>query len=679
MEDYRSQFKRDHYHTSLISSTPSFALASSHFFAILFCYLIGYFGLNVLFVAPIAILLWSHWKECYDVFVWTTQLHTEYLMMKKNAQKNGESVEWINHAVKKWWTCCDGAITNFVKDWVEPIVEKFKFQYLVESIRILTFNTGIYRIKFTNLRLLQAVKKPKSSDDDISVFIPIKLETMNAAPIAMAAQGRCTLAFEVDAELDVPNAEFKMKSRLGGVHQHLLLNIESFYIKGRVFCVFNADKKAPFPHFTTGDICFRPTPQINVNCRLLKNKLEVSNTPVLKQMMEKYIEMGFERLLVYPGKQRVDFTPTPLPGPEWEEMRSNGVSKGVLTVTIQNVNTENDSIKKIVSSKYYFKLKLGSQKCFRRFSSPEWSSTFSFLVYDPLTEKLMIKVKTRRRLLHDNVVDTQHIPLSSLGIGQDSEEQPANTKVRMSVGDKHLLFSLCYTPLPQFSLLHVPSVLDHEYNISGAGVLYIHVHAARNLIGHSSRAGYEPYCVVRHGKRTIFKTHSLSGSSDPIWEKGTEILVPSCRGMELIFDVIHDGHTLGSHDLIGTAQLRLDTGQSQLIQHRLKLYNPLRKPLHLSHGSSLYISAIFRNVESVNWTRDSLQEAFMSRTQRESEASCLDNTTKFLNPLDQSFIATTAGLNSELSSSDEDNFMSVNDVRDSVLSGPEDSLLIARR
>ena len=69
----------------------------------------------------------------------------------------------------------------------------------------------------------------------------------------------------------------------------------------------------------------------------------------------------------------------------------------------------------------------------------------------------------------------------------------------------------------------------------------------------------------------------------------------------------------------------------------------------------------------------------MSRTQRESEASCLDNTTKFLNPLDQSFIATTAGLNSELSSSDEDNFMSVNDVRDNILSGPEDSLLIAPR
>ena len=35
----------------------------------------------------------------------------------------------------------------------------------------------------------------------------------------------------------------------------------------------------------------------------------------------------------------------------------------------------------------------------------------------------------------------------------------------MSVGDKHLLFSLCYTPLPQFSLLS--SVRDHEYNISG--------------------------------------------------------------------------------------------------------------------------------------------------------------------------------------------------------------------
>lgn len=40
----------------------------------------------------------------------------------------------------------------------------------------------------------------------------------------------------------------------------------------------------------------------------------MSNTPVLKQIMEKYIAIGFQKLLIYPGKQNIDFTPTQLPG-----------------------------------------------------------------------------------------------------------------------------------------------------------------------------------------------------------------------------------------------------------------------------------------------------------------------------------------------------------------------------
>lgn len=40
----------------------------------------------------------------------------------------------------------------------------------------------------------------------------------------------------------------------------------------------------------------------------------MSNTPVLKQIMEKYIAIGFQKLLIYPGKQNIDFTPTLLPG-----------------------------------------------------------------------------------------------------------------------------------------------------------------------------------------------------------------------------------------------------------------------------------------------------------------------------------------------------------------------------
>ena len=75
--------------------------------------------------------------------------------------------------------------------------------------------------------------------------------------------------------------------------------------------------------------------------RVLKDMLEVSDIPVVKSIMEKFISYGFKTLLVFPGKQQVDFTPAPLPGPEWEGLRVCGLSQGVLTVRIECENMDN--------------------------------------------------------------------------------------------------------------------------------------------------------------------------------------------------------------------------------------------------------------------------------------------------------------------------------------------------
>ena len=83
-------------------SSPPLNLLLSHFFAIIFCYFVGVFGLGVFFIAPILILLWNHSRECYDTFVWVTRLRIEYLDIKKAAHKNGESVEWLNKIVELW-------------------------------------------------------------------------------------------------------------------------------------------------------------------------------------------------------------------------------------------------------------------------------------------------------------------------------------------------------------------------------------------------------------------------------------------------------------------------------------------------------------------------------------------------------------------------------------------------
>lgn len=104
-----------------------------------------------------------------------------------------------------------------------------------------------------------------------------------------------------------------------------------------------------------------------------------------------------------------------------------------------------------------------------------------------------------------------------------------------------------------FTLIHMHSPLTVE-----AGVLYIHVHSARNLSSiKSGRSNCEPFCVVRQEDRMIFKTGLVVGSTNPVWEKGLEILIPSCRDAHFSFDV-YNGRGKSHDNLLGYAQVNLE-------------------------------------------------------------------------------------------------------------------------
>lgn len=102
-----------------------------------------------------------------------------------------------------------------------------------------------------------------------------------------------------------------------------------------------------------------------------------------------------------------------------------------------------------------------------------------------------------------------------------------------------------------------------------------------------------------------------------------------------------------------------------------KLSHPAQSP----PMACIYVSVIYRNVKSVSLTCDSLQKAFMERTRQGSTASCLDQTTRFLNPTYQGYDV----INVE-SSDDEEEIVTptdhahVNDCSSHVVSSPEDSL-----
>ena len=49
----------------------------------------------------------------------------------------------------------------------------------------------------------------------------------------------------------------------------------------------------------------------------------------------------------------------------------------------------------------------------------------------------------------------------------------------------------------------------------------------------------------------------MVGSASPVWEKGLEILIPSCRGVQFSFDVC-DGRGRSHDSPLGYAQVSLE-------------------------------------------------------------------------------------------------------------------------
>ena len=119
--------------------------------------------------------------------------------------------------------------------------------------------------------------------------------------------------------------------------------------------------------------------------------------------------------------------------------------------------------------------------------------------------------------------------------------------------------------------------------ISEAGVLYIHVHSAQNLISPSfssssrqkqqqlARPNFDPYCIVSQDDRIIFKTSPVVGSANPVWEKGLEILVPLCRGTHFSFDVCN-GRSRSHDSPLGYARVSLEMVRVSMLFYLSKIY-----------------------------------------------------------------------------------------------------------
>eukprot|EP00731_Ephydatia_muelleri_P033334 Em0028g9a len=579
--------------------------------------MIGAYELNIILLVLVVVIMVSLSADLHEVLVKSMQLQAETRLRRQRAVANGESVHWVNCVINSWWTLCEPTVAAFVKDWVEPLVDAMKVPGVVDSMEVTAFDPGISRPVFSNVQILQAAAGSAGEvHEPISVKNLFVSRDTNGSAVS-------TLIVEVDCVYDCPKAIFEFNAVIGQkMFGRLRFNVDSFCVKGRLKCFLTFSPSVPFPNVSTLHLAFVGKPDVQFTCKMLSKSVELMDIPVVKDMTKEYISYTFNKLFVYPEGIRADFTAPPEPLCDSFHFQ---LAQGVLTVTISGSGTKPSTF----GGNYYWSLRLGSQKCLRGMDTANrpWSSTFSFLVHSMEAQKLVVKLKTKK-LLRAVTVESNDVHLRALGLHITNEtNRPVSRRIGLNSKVPATTLDLIYTPLPPFSLASPTPLSDP----SSAGVLYVHIHGAKALIGGQLYGVCNPVCVVKDGEKNLLTTRHLMGCTHPVWEQGVEMFIPNYKTMQLHVDVANQITRIGLQDIMGSSHLDLTSNDiTQIIQHLLPLQ--IKLPSGMMDAGSVFISLVFRPVASVLNTVLSLKADYVARTHKHSLANCLDLTTHMLNP-----------------------------------------------
>ncbi|PNF42532.1 hypothetical protein B7P43_G08114, partial [Cryptotermes secundus] len=239
-----------------------------------------------------------------------------------------------------------------------------------------------------------------------------------------------------------------IRSRLfgKGVGMDLDLAMEKLNISGKIYATFTLNMEAPFPHITHLNLTFLEKPEVWFSVRVLK-AVQMMEVPVLKTWIHSLVMDALVTALVDPGKLDVNLTchDRPTPGQDMGDT----VAQGVLTVTLSA--TEPGHMPEDVR---WLVLTLGEQHQKTSHLSPRWQESPSFLINSLQTDKLTVKLKSKR-LVSSITLALFELPLSNYNLDSahvvETFLQKKQTRLYSS-NFPNIAVRLEYTALPPIQL-----------------------------------------------------------------------------------------------------------------------------------------------------------------------------------------------------------------------------------
>ncbi|CAA7397816.1 unnamed protein product [Spirodela intermedia] len=460
-------------------------------------------------------------------------------------------LDWLNLELTKIWPYVDEAASELIRNSLEPVLEQYK-SLVLDSLKFSKLTLGTVAPQFTGITIIEN-------------------------------KGRDGITMELELQWDGnPSIILDIQTKLG---VSLPIQVKNVAFTG-VFRLIFKPLTDQFPCFGAVSYSLRHKKKLDFTLKIVGG--EISSVPGISDAIEETIHYAIEDTLIWPARKVVPIIPGDY---SYLELKTVGTLEVKLVqargLTNKDVIGKSDPYAVLYVRPLHDRMK--TSKTINNDLNPIWNEHYEFIVEDPLTQHLVVKIYDDEGVQKSELIGCVQIPLKDLVPGKvkdiwlnlvkDLEIQRDN-KLR---GQVHL--ELLYFPngmdsgfsnpfAPRtFSMTSLEKALKNEANgiddttSDGAsnhrkkdviirGVLSVTVLSAEDLPATDLIGKADPYVVLQMKKaETKNKTRVVTDSLNPAWNQTFDFVVEDGLHEMLILE-IWDHDTFGK-DYMGRCIMTL--------------------------------------------------------------------------------------------------------------------------
>ncbi|XP_059178126.1 uncharacterized protein LOC131957377 isoform X2 [Physella acuta] len=550
-------------------------------------WLLGYFDFSFLWVFISIASLFVVWKAKISKIITQHLCQEEATLYRKRAFRQNETAEWFNFLLNRWWVFSASNIEELVKKHLDERLWDIRPSF-VDSLEVSSFSIGEQTPNFKNVRVFECSETTPGSLQPISWF------NVHRPPAGLVNLSSYQVVIETDVSMMSEDFKMIFRGRVGSskVNVGFDMAVQDLHLSGTMQAIVSLSMDIPFPHISKATICFKEKPDVTFNIQLLR-ALSLMEIPLLKSWVHNNVMEGLTKAMVDPASVDIHINKV---GPTLMGQTTSKKKKaqGVLTIQIKGYPPKDPACEDV----RYSVLTIGPHKrqTHEVPATDEWEDVCSFFIHNLATDKIKIKSKCKRLItsttLEQNEVNLSTFPFQVNHVCETTIENKDESK---------MVLTMQYTALPDIKLMETEEIPASKSN-TVAGVLYVCVHGATNVLAADKTGASDPYCVLFCDRRRVLTTPFVPRTRNPRWESWVEFFVADYSRSSLSFFLYDwDGTNTINDDFLGSVHVKMSESCPEMIKKTYTLgYNkPDEGFTEDKKCGQLTVSIIFRPVQSV--------------------------------------------------------------------------------